>query len=225
MCPFPGGTGGAHDDSQHQGSAKRNGASGVKGIDAASNLTPQVVMDDIDAAILNAANGIAGLNAAGQVAIANLPVNVASGIIGLDTNRDQPHIYLKSASANLRHSNDAEAFRSPGQASYGLMKTFTFDYGIKGTIRVAFDMKTTTGTLGNAKLLQNGVTLIGAEQSENSVGYTTHTQDVAVNLEPGDTLELWVKENQGGDAFRVQNYRISYDNATLTTLVDGVTAS
>lgn len=76
--PFGFGSGGVHDDTQHQGSAKRNTASGVKGIDAGSNLTPKTVMADIDAAILNAANGIGGLDAAGVLATAQIPVHAAA---------------------------------------------------------------------------------------------------------------------------------------------------
>jgi hypothetical protein len=57
-----------HDDPLHTGSAKRNSASGVKGIDAGQLLTPKAVMADIDAAIINAANGIAGLDASAKFA-------------------------------------------------------------------------------------------------------------------------------------------------------------
>lgn len=61
--PFQVGNVATHDDGQHTGSAKRGTGLGVKGIDAGLNLTPKTVMADIDAAILNAANGIAGLDA------------------------------------------------------------------------------------------------------------------------------------------------------------------
>lgn len=57
-----------HDDRQHTGSAKRNAASGVKGIDASQNLTPKLVMADIDGAIQNAALGLATLDAAAKFA-------------------------------------------------------------------------------------------------------------------------------------------------------------
>jgi hypothetical protein len=36
-----------HDDNLHTGSAKRNAASGVKGIDASQNLTPKATLNDI----------------------------------------------------------------------------------------------------------------------------------------------------------------------------------
>jgi len=150
--------------------------------------------------------------------------NVASGIAGLDTNRDIPHIRPKAASANLRHSHDAEDTSS--SITFSKRKTYTFAYGISGTLRVSFDIKN-IGSLAtvHGRIYKNGVA-IGTDQTTTDGNYTTKTEDINFGvLSAGDTIELYARNEDSVETVFVRNFRISYDNATDVILVDGVTNS
>lgn len=216
--PFGFGSGGIHDDNFHAGSAKRNTASGVKGIDATSNLFPKAVMADIDPGILNVASGIVGLTAANKIASSLILKDAV-----VDTNGDIPHMRPKAASANLRHSHDAQ-LNEPPLAVYTKIKTITFANGISGTLRIAFDLQSSNGAdFCYGKIYKNGVA-VGAEQSTNNAVFQTKSQDINIGaLAAGGTIELWAKTDVDDCAYR--NFRISYDNAADTILVAGVTNS
>ncbi len=144
----------------------------------------------------------------------------------LDTNGDIPHMRPKVASANLRHSHDAEVIESTG--AWVNKKTITFKNGISGTLRVAFDLKRVTvgaPVLIYGQVRKNGAN-IGALQSDNTGAYVTKTEDIAMGvLAPGDTIELWLMGDLLNSNAYAQNFRISYDNAADTVLVAGVSNS
>jgi hypothetical protein len=84
--PFPGGTQGGHDDSQHQGSAKKAILSGVASLDATTHVP-------LAQLTVGTASGIATLDASSHVPAAQLALaellankNAVSGYAGLDAN-------------------------------------------------------------------------------------------------------------------------------------------
>lgn len=147
-------------------------------------------------------------------------------ILELDANGDIPHMRPKVASANLRHSHNAEIGAT--ETIYTKYKTFTFTNGISGILRIAVDISSDPTNTAYAKVRKtvSGVTSdIGAEQSDSSTVYVTKTQDIDVGvLTPGDTIEMWVHRT-GGASMGMKNFRIYYDNAPDTVMVAGVTTS
>lgn len=139
----------------------------------------------------------------------------------LDGNGDIPHMRPKAASANLRHSHDAEIMM--GGVTNNIAKTITFNIGISGTLRIAFDMKNSdVGAI--IRVYKNGAQ-IGVDQTDTSGVYVTKSQDLNVGvLAPGDTIALYCYK-PGGAQWWVKNFRISYDNAPDTVVVTGVVNS
>jgi|GEM_PF-3663435 len=121
---------------------------------------------------------------------------------------------LKKPSDNLRRSNDTEIW-DWCSTSWGKRKTITFSNGIKGTLRVKFDMLTSADNpLGWGRVYKNGVPIGTTQQNTIDDTWETFSEDIDFGtLDPGDTIELWGKGNAGGCvAFR--NFRIYYDNDT-----------
>lgn len=113
----------------------------------------------------------------------------------------------KLVSDNLRHSIDGEGI--PNNHTYALQETMTFTNGIKGTLRVKFDINNHTSNNVWGRIYKNGVAL-GAEQT-TAGGYTTKSEDIDVGtLAPGDTLELWCRSDT--DYYKYKNFRVYYDN-------------
>ena len=118
----------------------------------------------------------------------------------------------KDASANLRNSYDAEAHHGINDASYHLLKTFTFTYGIKGTINVKFDRKANGAYAVYGRVYKNGVALGTADGGVDQT-YQNFSEDIDIGtIAPGETLELWGKAEAAGAEIWVQNFRLYYDN-------------
>ncbi|MDJ1422571.1 MAG: hypothetical protein M5U10_11730 [Candidatus Methanoperedens sp.] len=161
----------------------------------------------------------------GASSITGTLVNAANGLISFDSNRDIPHLRPKAASANLRHSHDSLS-SAVSTSTYELLKTMTFTYGIRGTLRIAFRLVGSGGGTSYARVYKNG-SPIGTVQTQNGSTSSTKTEDINVgSLSSGGTLEVWGSSDEfGGQTTAVQEFRIYYDNAADTVLVGGVTTS
>jgi hypothetical protein len=160
-------------------------------------------------------------NLDGVIAIAQTEANMKTSDYDPDTNNKIAGAQLeddlivngiarKIISNNLRHSHDAEVTENSA-GSWIKHKSFTFAQGLSGDIRVKVDVKGQSG-LGVAKLLHNGITLLGSARQPNSCAvYLTTTEDLNnLNIEKGDTIELWLKD-MGCNTY-AENFRIYYDN-------------
>lgn len=124
----------------------------------------------------------------------------------------------KVATSSLRHSSDAVVGGTgDGDLGYRIMKTITFTNGIRGTLRFNFEIRWAAAQASTAygKIYKNGVA-IGTEYSTGSSstdsGYVSQTEAIAVVLNPGDTLELWMRADNGLSGMYCRNFRILYDN-------------
>lgn len=244
--PFQVGGVAAHDDVQHVTTAKRDTAGGLAGLDASGNVLapgPSVELtrdgngdvfikertsgETIISLRRTGANAYTPYNntvAGGKILQDSSMRHIPSGIVGFDSNSDIPHLRMKAASANLRHSHNATAFTP--NAAYTKLKTYTFAYGITGALRIAFDLQTSNAALtAYGRVYKNGVA-VGTEQTHTGdLLFTTVTEDITVTLNAGDTLELWAHLDGSADIASVRNFRLSYDNAADTVLVAGVSTS
>ena len=144
-------------------------------------------------------------------------LNLGSGVLCGNGLR-LPHTINKIASANVRHSHDAEA-SAPANVWLVKLKTITFPYGLVGQQRILCDLKTSNGTYtAYARVRKNGDN-IGAEQSTNSGTYVTKSQDITETWNPGDTCELWAGTADAGVVASVQNFRIAYDDSPTVAVV------
>ena len=129
----------------------------------------------------------------------------------------------KVVSDNNRHADNTE--HAGTHTTYAKQSTFTFTNGIKGTLRINFEMKMVAGTTSmQAFLTKNGVipgggSDLGVEQSTSSTSYVNKTQDLAVDLAAGETIDLWSKQIGGspGGNF-VDTFHIDYDNEDIVTV-------
>lgn len=98
-----------------------------------------------------------------------------------------------------------------GDTSWTKYKTITFTNGIKGVLRITFELDDDTCIDAYAEVRKNGV-LIGAEQSNNTSSYVLKSQDIDIGVvEAGETIELWGK-NDGNGTAHLKEFRILYDN-------------
>ncbi len=121
---------------------------------------------------------------------------------------------LKKTSDNLRLSDDAEIW-DWCSTSWGKRKTITFPNGIKGTLRVKFDMMTSADNpLSWGRVYKNGIPIGAIQQNTIDDTWETFSEDIDFGiLNPSGTIELWGKGNAGACvAFR--NFRIYYDDDT-----------
>lgn len=128
----------------------------------------------------------------------------------------------KQVSDNIRNSNDPEVYAESG--AWLLKKTFTLTEGIKGNIKIDFDMKgNSTGRNTHCILTKNGNLPgtgydLGVQQDlAGIIAYETKTQDIEVDINEGGTIDLWGKYGTGSGATRVymRNFRLKYDNIEL----------
>lgn len=125
-----------------------------------------------------------------------------------------PHKVRKVASDDLRHSIDANVANSAGTA-WRKDKTLVFTNGIKGVLRVKFDMIGQPGS-DCGKLTDKDGTLVGvAKDGTNCAAYQTHSQDITVDFPAGGELQLWTSDN--GCNTGVENFRVYYVNDATAT--------
>jgi hypothetical protein len=118
----------------------------------------------------------------------------------------------KTASDNLRNSNDAENSRS--SMSYETAKLFYFPYGFLGTARIKFDFRTSSGVgeTGYARLTKNG-NVVGLDYDTMFTSYVTISQDIDLGvILPGEYISLELYNDQG-DYTWTRNLRLYYDDA------------
>jgi len=127
-----------------------------------------------------------------------------------------PQIIVKKASDTNRHT-----FANPVSTdlnTYQKMRTHIFTNGIKGTLRLQFDiLRNAAATSTQGIMTKNGATPgtgsdIGVEQTTTSTSFVTKTQDVAIDFVAGDTIDYWLKRTGAAGLAQIQNCDVDYDN-------------
>ena len=121
---------------------------------------------------------------------------------------------------NLLRIHDAEG--NADYAAYTKVKTITLDKlePTSSTLRVKFDIHSTTGTATRGKIYKNGIAL-GTERETNQGTFQTYSEDLA--FVEGDTIELWVYNVIGGDNVYWRNLRI-YGSEPQMSIDDAIKA-
>lgn len=124
-----------------------------------------------------------------------------------------PHTVRKVASANLKHSHDAEV--SSAVFTWTEVKRITFPNGLLGSHRFSLELKCSNPPhAGYARLTKNGVGVgFSTLQSDVTGAYVTKTEDITSDFNPGDYLGLVVVPGVEGETVYVRNLRISYDDS------------
>ena len=134
----------------------------------------------------------------------------------IDSGQLIPHYFIKKASDTKRHGH--AGVLSHDTATYAKFRTHTFTNGIKGTLRLQFDiLRTAAATSAQAIMTKNGATPgtgsdLGTEQTTTLTSFQTKTQDVAVDLDAGATIDYWLKRTGAAGLAQIQNCDIDYDD-------------
>lgn len=136
------------------------------------------------------------------------------------------HAITKIVSDDLRHSIDAEAVGTTGQSTYELMKELTITNGIKGVLRVKYDMKKNWVTyIGYGQIFVNNVAVGSVKEitGGGSDAYVTQSEDIDFGLlTAGDKIQLKTKVSQESTICYVENLRFYYaDNTLVAVAVTG----
>jgi len=120
--------------------------------------------------------------------------------------------YIVSSSSNLKFSADTE--RSTNNTSYTLLKEIIIYE--TGTVKVDFDIKNSSDISGACKwkVYKNDVA-ISAEETNATTTYSTKTATIT-NVYKWDRVQLYIKQDTGGQTAFCKNFRISYDKAITT---------
>jgi len=134
-------------------------------------------------------------------------------------------MHKKIASDDLRHAIAAPVTET--SASYIKKKTLTFTVGFKGTMRIAWDTKTSYYVSPGAVsiLTQDGATPdtghnLGTVQYGATTSYVNKTQDIALDIPAGETIDLWMKIGASETAY-VQNLEFHYAEEAIPVTVTG----
>ena len=124
---------------------------------------------------------------------------------------------IKALSDVLRHSIDGIVTYTT--TAYVKGATLTFTNGIKGNVRVKFKIDDAGNTHIWAIMTKNGVTPdmganFGVVQDNNTGAYAEKAQDLAIDLEPGDTIDLWAKKESVEDVFS-KEWRFYYTDKVV----------
>jgi hypothetical protein len=119
----------------------------------------------------------------------------------------------KKVSDNLRNSHDAEITDQTG-ATYAKQKTITFTHGVKGTLRIKYDIHTNNGSYTvYGAVYKNGVLLGTPSAAHTNTSYETESEDIDVgSIAAGETLELWGKAEHASALGSWEHFRCYYDN-------------
>lgn len=111
----------------------------------------------------------------------------------------------------------ADTERNVSVLGYTKCKEIEIPYGVRGEVRVKFDLKRGAGGAVYGKIYINGVAT-GTERSDSTGSYQTFSEDFS-GLTAGDKIQLYCKYVTNGGFTR--NFRI-YDTLyeTWTTLTD-----
>lgn len=127
------------------------------------------------------------------------------------------------ASANVKHSNDAEDTYT-WLSAYALQKTITFPEGLgPGTFRTYFEIRgVNAASKVYGKVYKNG-TAIGTARTTTGTSYAGWYEDFNGPLNPGDTIELWIKNSGSSNCTYCRNFHVKFDYGTTPTALYAVT--
>ena len=101
-------------------------------------------------------------------------------------------------------------------ATYTKIVTITFTNGIKGTVRISWSMYTAAGGDARAILTQNGATPngsnLGVEQQTSETSWQAKSQDIAVDIPAGESIDLWSRNAVAGRDVCMKDLAFKYDN-------------
>ena len=111
----------------------------------------------------------------------------------------------------------ADTERTSNSTSYAKVKEITL--GIKGTIRIKFDMKAelSSGRTAYAKIYRNDVA-VGTEQTQSNNVYTTKSEDIS-GWNIGDKLQLYIKNSQSDWPAYAKNLQL-YASNVCNSVID-----
>ena len=136
--------------------------------------------------------------------------NQPNGYAGLDASGLIPWGQVE-ASDTLRHSNDTA--RSTNSTEFTKMKEIKVNKGIRGTIRVKFDLRSASSLdTAEARIYKNG-SPVGTTRSTNETAYQTYTEDLNLILDAGDKLQIYGRISSAAGHCYVRNFRLYYDLA------------
>ena len=130
-----------------------------------------------------------------DITVGGEAISVTLGLAGIDA-----YLRGKVVSDNVRHVKASIGTHS--SATYTKKATITFTNGIKGTIRISWSMHTAAGGDARAILTQNGVTPngsnLGVEQQTSETSWQAKSQDIAVDIPAGESIDLWSRNAVAG---------------------------
>ena len=167
-----------------------------------------------------------GITSSGNWMTKEVYDNDANGLVNkIDIGVIDAEQRLKVASDDLRHSIDA--IDTVTVAVYEKQKTLTFTNGIKGVIRIKFNIYNPGGYWTHAFLTKNGVVPgggsdLGSEQSTQHTTGAVKSQDITVDLTAGETIDLWVHtEYDPGEDGAVKELRFYYSEEINVAVTGG----
>lgn len=96
---------------------------------------------------------------------------------------------------------------STTSATYSKAKEIAIN--IPGTIRVKFELKSSSGSNSFGKIYVNGEA-VGTERTTTSGTYVEYSEDITVVK--GDRVQLYVKSGNGGSSVEHQAFKLYYDS-------------
>ena len=177
----------------------------------------------VDADLAMGAHNIT-LGAAQTVDEADISVKVpyASTLKGVGMAAIMPQSIDKVASDDLRHSHDAEITGITSETLI-IQKTETFTNGIKGTLRIKFDIAggIAAGHRAMGRIYKNGVAQGAIQYATGTINvYVTKSQDIDVGaVEAGEVLQLYVGTEDAAYTCKIKNFRFYYTNDTFAPAV------
>lgn len=129
----------------------------------------------------------------------------------------------KVASANVRNNHDDEVTHT-GDTDFVKVKTITLTFGLLGTARFLYDLKTSNvANTASALIKRNAPTLgdgdfVSSQQDDTSGAYATKSEDVTLDWSPGDTVDLYISIDSGAEIVSVRNFRIAYDDVPVVAV-------
>jgi len=180
-------------------------AAGQQPISEYDNWFNKAVVDDVDA-----------LNTEKE---AKANKNTANGYAALDAARGIPHHINKVASNNVRNSNDGPlAVGNSIYPQFYYCKYITLTNGLLGQQRFLFDLKSGQSGYPVYGQIYRNSTPIGTLQTTINSAWTTFSEDITQDWNPGDTYGLYVSHSTSAQLVYLQNFRIAYDDAPIVAV-------
>ncbi len=141
----------------------------------------------------------------GSTAVTGSLINAPNGIAGLNANG----VFNAVASNNAKLSHDAISQSSA--TSWARLKQYSFNENFTGTVRIYYEFRSGgASATAYANIYKNGVA-IGTSQNTTSLSYIIYSADFPLTMKVGDTLELWGYITNPTSAVLVQNFRVEWD--------------